>query len=78
MTSSVTLLVATPPDGIGNQLWAAAVPPDQAVQAVLKQLSQGWTVNIADHQLDAGQISMLNLQPGEVTEFSRGMARRRE
>jgi hypothetical protein len=69
-------LVVKPSDGGAPQLWAAAVPQDQAVQAVLKKVPQGWSAEIADHQLEADQVAALSLQPGEVTEYSMGMALR--
>jgi hypothetical protein len=69
----VSLVVVRPSNDGAAQLWAAAVPQDQAVQAVLKQVPQGWTAQLADHELDADQIATLKLRPGEVTEYSRGM-----
>jgi hypothetical protein len=74
MAMTVTLVVVTASDTGGKQLWAAAVPLDQAVQAVLKRIPEGWTAELAEHRLTADQIATLNLQPGEATEFSRGMA----
>jgi len=67
--TTVTLVAAKPPDGIGTQLWAVAVPAEQAVDTVLKSLS----AEVADHQLDAGQITTLGLEPGQAVEFSSGM-----
>jgi hypothetical protein len=75
---TVTLLAVRPSHSEATQLWAAAVPQDQAVQAVLKKVPQGWTAEIADHQLDAHQIATLNLKPGEVTEYSSGLVGRRK
>jgi hypothetical protein len=40
----------------------------------LKQIPEGWTAELAEHGLSADQVATLNLKPGEVTEFSRGMA----
>jgi hypothetical protein len=74
MAMTVTLVVVTASDTGAKQLWAAAASPDQAVQAVLKQIPEGWTAELAEHRLSADQVATLNLKPGEVTEFSRGMA----
>jgi len=71
--TTVTLVAAKPPDGIGTQLWAVAVPAEQAVDTVLKSLPRGWSAEVADHQLDAGQITTLGLEPGQAVEFSSGM-----
>ena len=71
--ATVTLLAVTPPDGFGKLLWAAAVPGDQAIEAVLKRVAPGSKVEIAASKINRHQIATLNLKPGEVIEFSVGM-----
>jgi len=69
----VTLLAVTPPNGFGGLYWVAAVPEDQAIEAVLKRVAPGSKVEIAASKLNRHQIAALNLKPGEVIELSMGM-----
>ena len=55
-----------------SQLWVAALPPEQAIAAVLMELSGGdWRAEVAQPQLSADEIAKLNLRPGEVVDYSR-------
>jgi hypothetical protein len=71
--ATVTLLAVTRPDGFGKLLWVAAVPENQAIEAVLKHVAPGSGVEIAASKLNRRQIATLNLKPGEVIEFGVGM-----
>jgi hypothetical protein len=72
--ATVTLLAVTRPDGFGKLLWVAAVPEDQAIEAVLKHVAPGSKVEIAASKLNRHQLATLNLNPGQVIEFRAGMA----
>jgi hypothetical protein len=54
-----------------RQLWVAAAKPEQAVTLVLCAVSVGWTAIIASEHLTHEQEGILNLQPGEVREFTK-------
>jgi hypothetical protein len=71
----VTLVDVFQPDAIGKHVYAAAVDRSQAVEAVLKQMPAGWVAELANHQLNEGQIASLNLNPGDVIEYSPGLSR---
>ena len=72
-TVTLTLLAVTPPNGFGKLLWVAAVPEDQAIEAVLKHVAPGSKVEIAASKINRHQSATLDLKPGEVVEFSMGM-----
>ena len=71
--ATVTLLAVTVPNGFGKLFWVAAVPEDQAIEAVLKHVAPGSKVEIAASKLNRHQIAALNLKPGQVIEFGAGM-----
>ena len=52
------------------QLWAAAVPREEAVAAVLRELPQGWTAELTDRHLTQEHVRRLNMKPGSVRELS--------
>jgi hypothetical protein len=74
----ITLVDVFQPDAIGKHVYAAAVDPSQAVEAVLKKIPVGWVAELAGHQLNEDQIASLNLNPGDVIEYSQGMSVRRK
>lgn len=47
-------------------LWAAALPRDQAVAAVLKAVPRGWYAKLTDRRLTQDQLARLRLRPGDV------------
>jgi hypothetical protein len=51
--------------GVGSpiiQLWAAAVPREQAVEAVLKNFPHGWKAEISEDQLTENEIAGLTIR----------------
>jgi hypothetical protein len=54
-----------------NQLWVAAVPPKDAVDAVLAKVPPGWAASlISSNLLTPEQANALKLRPGEVRELA--------
>lgn len=51
-------------------IYAAAVPQDQAVEAVLREMPPSRTAELLPLELTPAQIAQLKLQPGEVSELS--------
>jgi hypothetical protein len=51
-------------------IYAAAVPPDQAVEAVSREIPPTWTAELLPLELTTAQIAQLKIQPGEVCELS--------
>ncbi|MGX5733394.1 hypothetical protein [Bosea thiooxidans] len=74
MTDQVHLVVVTQPeqDGriMGDQLWIAATPLDEAVAAVQRELQPGWTARLADHAPSKELVERLRLAPGTVSELT--------
>ena len=66
-TNGAFFLRVTTDDG-EHKLWAAAMPGEEAVQAVLDAIPEGWTVFLLA-QAKPGQIDALALKPGEVREL---------
>lgn len=52
------------------QLWAAAVPREKAVEAVMEKLLSHWTAELTDLRLTQDQVRRLNMKLGTVTELS--------
>jgi hypothetical protein len=76
MATIATLVRVIQPDtfGVGKpivQLWAAAVPREQAVEAVLKNFPPGWKAEISENQLTQDQIAGLTLRSGKAIDYSR-------
>jgi hypothetical protein len=56
-------------DGRDHQLWAAATPGgEEAVQAVLDTIPEGWAVSLLA-PAKPNEIEALALKPGEVREL---------
>ena len=60
----VTVVVAT--KGRERQYWVAAVPRDQAVAAVQKKLTDGWTAALAHRTLTPHEAATVKLRPNMV------------
>jgi hypothetical protein len=73
----ITLVDVFQSDAIGKHVYAAAVDESLAVEAVLKKIPVGWVAELAGHQLNEDQIASLNLNPGDVIEYSQGLSVRR-
>jgi hypothetical protein len=54
-----------------TQLWAAAVPRGEAVNAVLSAVPEGWTAELTSRQLAPEHIERLKLRPGTVRQLSK-------
>lgn len=52
------------------QLWAAAVPRDEAVAAVMRELPSHWSAELTDERLTQEHVRRLNMKPGTVRELS--------
>jgi hypothetical protein len=74
----ITLVDVFQSDAIGKHVYAAAVDRSQAVEAVLKKIPAGWMAELAGHQLTEDQIANLNLNPGDVIEYSQGLSVRHD
>jgi hypothetical protein len=62
------LLIRVTTDDRQHKLWAAAMPGEEAVQAVLDAIPEGWTASLLGRaKLD--EIEALALKPGEVREL---------
>lgn len=74
MTNQLHIVVVTQPeqDGriMGEQLWVAATPRDEAVAAVQRELKPGWTARLADHSPSQDLVERLRLSPGTVSELT--------
>ncbi|PDT72257.1 hypothetical protein CO683_03785 [Bradyrhizobium ottawaense] len=49
-----------------RQLWLAATARDNAIDAVLDAVPEGWTAGLVQQELGADVAAALNMQPGEV------------
>lgn len=60
--------------GVGDnptvQLWVAAVPRDQAVEAVQAAIPAGWTAEMTDSTLSKDTVARLGLRAGEVRSLT--------
>ncbi|RWN42070.1 hypothetical protein LRP31_02210 [Mesorhizobium mediterraneum] len=52
------------------QLWAAAVPRDEAVAAVKRAIPTHWTAELTDRRLTQDHVRRLNMKLGSVFELS--------
>lgn len=52
------------------QLWAAALPRDEAVEAVMRDLPQQWEGELTEIRLTQDHVRRLNMKPGSVREIS--------
>ena len=53
------------------QLWAAAVPREEAVKEVMRQINNTeWTAELTDKSLTTEQVRTLNMKPGSVREIT--------
>jgi len=52
------------------QLWAAAVPREEAVATVMQKLPPNWTAELTDQRLTQEQVRRLNMKLGSVRELS--------
>ena len=52
------------------QLWAAALPRDQAVAAVLEKIPSHWTAELTEQLLTTEHVRQLNMKLGSVHELS--------
>jgi hypothetical protein len=48
------------------RLWAAALPRDEAVAAVQREIPSNWTAEITDQRLTKEQVRSLRMKPGSV------------
>lgn len=66
--------VTIPPAHAGEPttsvLWLAAVPREQAVEAVKGAVPAGWRVELTSDHLTPQQMARVRLRPGGVCEFS--------
>jgi hypothetical protein len=53
-----------------SQLWIAAVPKEQAVEAVRKRLPPGCTAELSEQRVTKALAELMQLQTGEVCELS--------
>lgn len=65
--SPVYLIRVTDDDG-GRMLWAAALPVQKAVQAILDSIPEGWAVSVLARALP-DEITTLAMLKGEVREL---------
>jgi hypothetical protein len=74
MAMSVTLVRVLMPDLYQDEpiklIYVAAVPRDQAVEAVLREIPPTWIAELLPLELTAAQIAQLKIQPREVCELS--------
>lgn len=52
------------------QLWAAALPRDKAVEAVMAKLPPHWTAELTDQRLTQAHVRRLRMKQGAVCELS--------
>jgi hypothetical protein len=52
------------------QLWAAAVPRDEAVAAVLRAVPSHWTAELTDQRLTTEHVRKLRMRLGDVREIT--------
>jgi hypothetical protein len=60
--------------GVGGsptvQLWVAAMPREQAEEAVQKAIPAGWRAELTKDTLTKEAVARMNLRAGEVREIS--------
>jgi hypothetical protein len=76
MENDLTLIRVYQPypfyDAKVSEFWVAALPPEQAIAAVLVALPPGeWKAELANPQLSAEESAGVRLQSGEVVDYSR-------
>ena len=60
-------LVIASKEGFRPQHWAVAIPRDEALDFIQKQLP-GWNVKLSVQHLTPAQVAKLELRPGEARE----------
>jgi hypothetical protein len=63
-------LVRVMTDNREHKLWAVAAPRDEAVNAVLDVVPEGWSAALLDNELSDQESQALNLRPGDVREIT--------
>ncbi|MCP3397777.1 MULTISPECIES: hypothetical protein [unclassified Bradyrhizobium] len=63
-------LVRVTTDDREHKLWVVAAPRDEAVEAVLDIIPEGWSAALLDNQLSKQEAEALNLRPGDVREIT--------
>ena len=53
-----------------TQIWVAAVPRDQAVDAVQQRIPKQWIAELAGRHLSQAEEERLNLRPGDVQQYA--------
>ena len=53
-----------------TQTWVAAVPRDQAAEAVQQRVPQRWISELAGRHLSQAEEERLNLRPGDVQQYA--------
>ncbi len=68
--SDIGIYVIAATKGSETRYWAAAVPQHHAVDAVHRQLADGWRVILTDRRLTPEQIAELKIRSNTVQELS--------
>jgi hypothetical protein len=55
---------------VAKQLWVAALPPFDALYAVLSKVPPGWTASLSSDLLTPEQVDALKLRAGDVRELA--------
>jgi|GraSoi_2013_20cm_1033751.scaffolds.fasta_scaffold54589_1 hypothetical protein len=55
---------------VANQLWVAALPPSDALYAVLSKVPPGWAASLSSDLLTLEQVDALKLRAGDVRELA--------
>ena len=51
------------------RIWVAFTSPEEALSKVLDSIPEGWSVVLTGARLNAREIEMLAIKPGEVREL---------
>lgn len=63
-------LVRVVTDNREHKLWAVAAPRDEAVNAVLDVVPEGWSAALLENELSEQESEALILGPGDVREIT--------
>ena len=54
-----------------SQLWAVAVPREEAVNEIMRQINRPeWTAELTDERLTTEQVRTLSMKPGSIREIT--------